>query len=435
MFASYVFYGWWDWRFLSLIIGSSLVDYLVGLKLFESKGKIKKGWLYVSLIFNLGLLGFFKYHNFFGESLQEAFNSVGVTLTFTTLEIILPVGISFYTFQTLSYTIDIYRGKLEPIQKPLPFFTFVAFFPQLVAGPIERAIHLLAQFTQKTQFNYAWVVDGSRLLLWGLVKKIIIADNLAIYVDLIFANVDTQPAWVLYEGAMLFAFQIYCDFSGYSDIARGVSRWFGIDIMINFRKPYLSKSFRDFWNRWHISLSTWFRDYLYIPLGGNRAGKLMQVKNLSVTFILSGLWHGANWTFVCWGILHVLYYIPEMLLRKKHLQMIRINDNLKRLVVFNLVLLSWIYFRSPDIAFANKYIISMVSGIILHPGSIIFFKMYWVLFLVIFLIIIEIFIGEKEHPYDINNSLLRWVMYVISVIAIFWYQSYHITKPFIYFQF
>ena len=434
--ASYFFYGFWDWRFLGLIIASSSVDYIIGIRLGEVKISQKKALVLLSIIFNLGLLGFFKYHNFFIDSMKKLLQSFGYSLEYSTLEIILPVGISFYTFQTLSYTLDIYRGRIKPTKDIISFFAFVSFFPQLVAGPIERASHLLPQFYRTHVFNYAWAVEGSRLILWGLFKKVIIADNLAYRVDYAFDNYETKAAWVLYETLVFFAFQIYCDFSGYSDIARGVARWFGFDIMRNFNRPYNATSFRDFWSRWHISLSTWFRDYVYIPLGGSKNGSVSHLVNLTITFLLSGLWHGANWTYMFWGLLHSAFYIPETLLRKFKPNLAKFGPVwVKKVLIFHMVLLAWAYFRAPSISHANGFLLYMIEGIVLHPGSILFFKWYYEVGLVIGLLVLEYSMGEKEHPFDIKNKLMRWSLYIISILLILIFQSYHHSKSFIYFQF
>jgi len=313
--ASYVFYGWWDWRFLSLIAFSTAVDYAVGLQIAKANAaelapdapedacspKAKR-WLFVSLAVNLGLLGYFKYANFFIESWVDAWAAAGVTMHASTLQIILPVGISFYTFQTLSYSIDIYRRRLEPSKDFIAFAAFVSFFPQLVAGPIERASALLPQITKRRHFDYDLAVSGMRLILWGMFKKVVVADTCAIYVNDIFANYEQYSGPTLVLGAIYFAFQIYGDFSGYSDIAIGTARLFGIRLMTNFRTPYFSRDIAEFWRRWHISLSTWFRDYLYIPLGGSRVGKWKAVRNTFIIFLVSGFWHGANWTFVAWEL-------------------------------------------------------------------------------------------------------------------------------------
>jgi len=303
--ASYVFYGWWDWRFLSLILFSTIVDYSVGLGLSKQEDKKKRQvLLWISILVNLGFLGFFKYYNFFLDNFVTAFNFLGYHIDPQGLSIILPVGISFYTFQTLSYTIDVYKKKLEPTKDFIAFSAFVSFFPQLVAGPIERATHLLPQFYKKRKFKYSKAVDGLRQILWGLFKKIVIADNAAEIANQIFNNSADYNGSTLVLGAIFFTFQIYGDFSGYSDIAIGTSRLFGFDLMRNFAFPYFSRDIAEFWRRWHISLSTWLRDYLYISMGGNRRGKLRTYQNLIVTMLLGGLWHGASWNFVIWGGYH-----------------------------------------------------------------------------------------------------------------------------------
>ena len=312
--ASYVFYGWWDWRFLALIAFSTLIDYTIGIKLLKQENPTKrKLLLWTSILVNLGFLGFFKYYNFFLDNFITAFSFFGQNIQAYSLNIILPVGISFYTFQTLSYSIDIYRRKLEPTKDFLAFSAFVCFFPQLVAGPIERATHLLPQFYNKRQFDYAKAVDGLRQIIWGLFKKIVIADNCAQFANEIFNNSVDHNGSTLVLGALFFTFQIYGDFSGYSDIAIGTSRLFGFDLMQNFNFPYFSRDIAEFWRRWHISLSTWFRDYLYIPLGGSRGGTWMKVRNTFIIFIVSGFWHGANWTFIIWGALNAIYFLPLLL--------------------------------------------------------------------------------------------------------------------------
>ncbi len=297
--ASYVFYAWWDWRFLILIVFSTIVDYSVGRKLKNAENQIKrKILLWTSISINLGFLCYFKYYNFFLDNFISAFTLLGVRLESSSLNIILPVGISFYTFQTLSYTIDVDKRKLDPTKDFVAFSAFVCFFPQLVAGPIERATNLLPQFFQRRSFNYSNSVDGLRQLLWGLFKKMVIADSCAEYVNIIYGAEDLYPGSSLLLGSALFSVQIYCDFSGYSDIAIGSARLLGFDLMKNFAFPYFSRDIPEFWRRWHISLSTWFRDYVYIPLGGSRVGQFKQFRNIFVIFLLSGLWHGANWTFV-----------------------------------------------------------------------------------------------------------------------------------------
>lgn len=299
LFSSYVFYGWWDYRFLSLIFLSTVVDYKIGLEIpKQNSEKNRKLLLWVSVLFNLSVLGFFKYYNFFVDSWISLLSTVGYDVkSVWTLNIILPVGISFYTFQTMSYTIDIYKKSLDPTKDFISFASFVSFFPQLVAGPIERASNLLPQILKKRDFKYEQKVQGLRLILFGMFKKVVIADSLAPLVDDIFSNYQDFGGGTLWLGAIYFSFQIYCDFSGYSDIAVGTSKLFGFELMSNFKFPYLSRNIGEFWRRWHISLSTWFRDYLYIPLGGRLEGKLKSFRNILLVFLVSGFWHGANWTF------------------------------------------------------------------------------------------------------------------------------------------
>lgn len=307
--VSYIFYGWWDWRFLFLIFFSSAQDYFLARMLINEENQRKRKWiLATSIITNLGILGFFKYYNFFIENFITAFTLFGVQPNIHTMQILLPVGISFYTFQTLSYTIDVYNRKLEATKDFVAFSAFVSFFPQLVAGPIERATNLLPQFYKKRQFNYDLAKDGMRQILWGLFKKMVIADNCAHYANMIFNDYESHTGTTLIFGAVLFAFQIYGDFSGYSDIAIGTSKLFGFNLMRNFAYPYFSRDIAEFWRRWHISLSTWFKDYLYIPLGGSRGGNFSRAKNTFIIFIVSGFWHGANWTFIIWGLSTLYLY-------------------------------------------------------------------------------------------------------------------------------
>ena len=313
--ASYIFYGSWDWKCLALIFATSLVSYLCGIALgrHDVKERLRPWISGFNILFNLAILAVFKYYNFFGESFTALLNSVGMNAGWVTTDIVLPVGISFYTFQALGYTIDVYRRKIEPTRDFVAFMAFISFFPQLVAGPIERAYNLLPQFLTPRSFNYANAVDGMRLILLGLVKKMLVADNCAGAVDTIFDNWQQLDGGTLLYGAVLFAFQIYGDFSGYSDIARGSGKLLGIELMQNFRYPYFSRDIAEFWRRWHISLNTWFRDYVYIPLGGSRCGKVKIIRNTFVIFLLSGLWHGADWTFICWGAYNALLFIPLLL--------------------------------------------------------------------------------------------------------------------------
>ncbi|HUR64828.1 MAG TPA: MBOAT family O-acyltransferase [Chitinophagaceae bacterium] len=442
--ASYVFYGWWDWRFLSLLLFSSLVDYFVGLGLQkEQRPQQRKILLVLSIICNLGLLGFFKYYNFFVDSFAEAFSFFGMPIQTNSLNIILPVGISFYTFQSLSYGIDVYRRKLEPTHDVISFLAFVSFFPQLVAGPIERATHLLPQFYTKRHFDYARAVDGMRQILWGLFKKMVIADNCAQFVDTIFNGSATFSGSTLLLGAFLFALQIYGDFSGYSDIAIGTSRLFGFDLQRNFAFPYFSRDIAEFWRRWHISLSTWFRDYLYVPLGGSRGSKARVVKNTFITFLLSGFWHGANWKFIAWGALHAIYFLPLLLLNKNrsHLGNVapgRIFPTAKEftgiLITFLLTVLAWIFFRANDINHAGNIFSGIFSSSLFTIPEVLPRKL---LLLITFALIVE-WLG-RENLYAIERSGLKWPRYArrgfyYFLLLLIFFEGGR-EQPFIYFQF
>tara|TARA_B110000503_G_scaffold142338_1_gene238807 strand:- start:13194 stop:14648 length:1455 start_codon:yes stop_codon:yes gene_type:complete len=448
--ASYVFYGWWDWRFLSLIIFSSVVDYLIGQKLrTEEKQSKRKVLLWTSILVNLGFLGFFKYYNFFLDNFVTAFSFFGHQINPQGLNIILPVGISFYTFQTLSYTIDVFKGKLEPTKDFVAFSAFVSFFPQLVAGPIERATNLLPQFYKKRKFDYHQAVDGLRQILWGLFKKVVIADNCATYANQIFNNSDDYNGSTLVLGAIFFTFQIYGDFSGYSDIAIGTSRLFGFDLKKNFAFPYFSRDIAEFWRRWHISLSTWFRDYLYIPLGGSRVGTWMKVRNTFIIFIVSGFWHGANWTFVVWGALNAIYFLPLLLLKKNRVNtdtiaqgkyLPTIKEFLKMGSTFSLTVLAWVFFRAENIGHAWRYLSEIFShsffnlpyyeGIGLAISTII----------ITFIFVVIEWIG-RENEYAIEkfglkrSRLFRYLFYVIIIFAIYLFGNFSVDLEFIYFQF
>ena len=427
--ASYLFYGWWDWRFLSLIFISSLTDYLAGIYLERSENKRNKKLILISsLVLNLGILGFFKYFNFFVDSLVELFAAGGLEMNHSTLYIILPIGISFYTFQSLSYTIDIYRGKLKATHDIVSFFAFVSFFPQLVSGPIER----------------------------GLFKKIAIADVCAVQADYVFANYEFLSAGILLIGALCFTIQIYCDFSGYSDIAIGVARLFGFNLLQNFRFPYFSRDIAEFWRRWHISLSTWFRDYVYIPLGGNSGGKITRVGTILFTFTLSGFWHGANWTFVVWGLLHGLYYLPGMLLNrhKKYAQIIAhdslfpgFRESVHVLITFFLVLIGLVIFRSDSITAAYEFLMKMITVPVLGLPDLsvlnVIGKPAWMGMLgIVVLIVIEWIQRREEHGLVLNNVRrpVRWGIYYILGLCILYCFTvdllyFSASRPFIYFQF
>lgn len=434
--ASYVFYGWWDYRFLSLIALSTIVDYFVGFRIYESKNKrIGKKWLWVSILFNIGLLGFFKYYNFFIDSWIDLFSSFGyITENTWTLKVILPVGISFYTFQTLSYSIDIYKGKLKPTQNFIAFAAFVSFFPQLVAGPIERASNLLPQFLGKRKFTYQTFSYGIKLMIWGFFLKLVVADRAAIYVNAVYNNIENHEGLSFIAATVLFAFQIYGDFAGYSLIAIGTAKLFGFSLMTNFNRPYFSASVSEFWTRWHISLSTWFRDYLYIPLGGNRVVKSRWFFNLFVTFLISGLWHGANWTFVVWGALNGIYLIIEILLFKK-----RRKGVLNVFLTFCLINFAWIFFRANSIEnalYIIKIIFTSPGKLYIGSGDDIAASMYATLAIAV-LLFVEI---KKEYFNTILSisknkfELVRLVGYAAIVFMILYFGVFG-EGQFIYFQF
>ena len=443
--ASYVFYGWWDYRFLSLILFSTLVDFAIGRALSTQEDPSKrKALLWTSILVNLGFLGFFKYYNFFLDNFVSAFSFFGQEINANSLNIILPVGISFYTFQTLSYSIDVYKRKLEPTKDIFAFAAFVSFFPQLVAGPIERATNLLPQFYKKRNFDYSKAVDGLRQILWGLFKKVVIADNCAQYANIIFNNSEDYSGSTLVMGALFFTFQIYGDFSGYSDIAIGTSRLFGFNLKQNFAFPYFSRDIAEFWRKWHISLSTWFRDYLYIPLGGSRGSLSKKVRNVFIIFLVSGFWHGANWTFIIWGALNALYFLPILLTNnnRNHLDVVAKGsylpspkEALQMLLTFGLTVFAWIFFRAMNLEHALSYIGSMFSSTLFSMPKVLPAK---VLVLLVFFMIIE-WLG-REGQYGISNLGLkwkrpfRWAFYALIICMIGLFMQTKET-PFIYFQF
>ena len=448
LIASYTFYAFWDWRFLSLITISSTIDYSVGRFLKNTKKTSKrKRLLYTSIFVNLGLLGFFKYYNFFIDSFSQTFTFFGNHINPERLDIILPIGISFYTFQTLSYTIDVYNNKINATKDWLSFFCFVSFFPQLVAGPIERASNLLPQFYSKRVFNKHSAVDGLRQILWGLFKKVVVADNCAFYVNQIFNDSPYYSGSTLFLGAVLFAFQIYGDFSGYSDIAIGTARLFGFDFKQNFAFPYFSRDIAEFWRRWHISLSTWFRDYLYIPLGGSKVVVIKKIRNIFIIFIVSGFWHGANYTFIIWVALNALYFLPLLLLNKnrKHLNVVangKLLPSIKELIAilttFTATVLAWVFFRAESVTEAIKYIYNIFSAsFFTRPAFFDEEKMLLTLGFILMLLIIE-WIG-RSAKHALEKFALNWPMpmrfsfYYCLAVIIFLFGAK--GQEFIYFQF
>ncbi|WP_282039402.1 MBOAT family O-acyltransferase [Saccharicrinis aurantiacus] len=442
LLASYLFYGWWDWRFLSLIAFSTLVDYVAGLQIHKSeKHKHRRAWLQVSLLVNLGFLGFFKYYNFFADNLVEAFTFFGSPLNVDSLNIILPVGISFYTFQTLSYSIDIYRKKLEPTIDFIAFASYVSFFPQLVAGPIERAVHLLPQFRIERHISPKLLQTSLNFILIGIFKKVVVADRLAPYVDHVFTSY-TDTLWLtIIIGIFFFAIQIYCDFSGYSDIAIGVARLFGFDLMLNFHSPYFANSFTSFWKRWHISLSTWFKDYLYIPLGGNRVSTIRHKTNLFITFLVSGLWHGANWTFIIWGATHGFMLVLENSITEtnlsKKIKQNRLYSKLAIIPIFLMVCLTWVFFRAPNLCVATDILQRVFSpSLILNIPQLCAYLGPLNLALSLLVIGILFILDLKYPPIKIALSNVRYQnILTIALLLLIIFLGKNNEVAFIYFQF
>ena len=443
--ASYLFYGWWDWRFLLLIALTSFCSWGSGLLIVKAETKKKAMvWMWANIVLNIGILAMFKYYDFFVTEFAQLFN---ISTDGLLLKVILPVGISFYTFQALSYSIDVYRGKMEPTKDIIAFFAFISFFPQLVAGPIERATNLLPQFQKKREFDYDTAVDGLRQILWGLFKKIVVADNCAVYVDQVFSTYTEQSGSTLLLAAIFFTFQIYGDFSGYSDIAIGTAKLFGIRLMRNFNVPYFSRDIAEFWRRWHISLTTWFRDYVYIPLGGSRVSKAKIIRNTFVIFLVSGFWHGANWTFIAWGAYHALLFLPLILLGKnrKYTNTVaegRILPTLKEtgqmILTFFLAVIGWIIFRAESIGQAWEYVCGVFCKSLLSKPELFSDKMVLVVIPLSVMLLVEWFQRGKGHGFDFGNSprykVVRWCIYLSTALLIIALQQQKVS-PFIYFQF
>jgi alginate O-acetyltransferase complex protein AlgI len=448
LLSSYFFYACWDWRFLFLLIFSTVLDYYTGIKMSDSKNQNSKNfWFWLSISVNLGFLGVFKYYNFFAASFASAIANFGMQVNPWTLKVILPVGISFYTFHGLSYVIDIYKDRIKAEKNFIDYSVFVSFFPLLVAGPIERATHLLPQIQKKRVFNFENVVDGLKQILWGLFKKVVIADNCAKFANIIFDNYTDYSGSTLALGAVFFAFQIYGDFSGYSDIALGTARLFGIDLLRNFAFPYFSRDIAEFWRRWHISLSTWFRDYLYIPLGGSKGGMWMKVRNTFIIFLVSGFWHGANWTFIVWGLLNALYIMPSIIFKtnRTNLDMVAqgkifptLKEFLSILFTFSLTVLAWIFFRSTTIDQALGYISRLFSKTFFSIPVFEIDKFSMPIFILVILFVIFEWLGREQQYaiaklFSTKSRLYRWAFYYLIIILIFIFAGSN--QQFIYFQF
>lgn len=446
LFVSYIFYGWWDWRFVFLLLLSTCIDYSFGLIIYKTNRK--KLFLWLSIINNLGILAFFKYYNFFADSAMVLFNNLGFQVHPYILTIALPVGISFYTFHGMSYVIDIYRGNTVPTKNFVNYSAFVCFFPLLVAGPIERATHLLPQIEKKRVFKYETALDGLRQMLWGFFKKMVIADNCAIYVNQIFDHYTTASSSTLILGGIYFAFQIYCDFSGYSDIALGCARLFGFELLRNFAYPYFSRDIAEFWRRWHMSLTTWFRDYLYIPLGGSRGSKYTIVRNTFIIFIVSGFWHGANWTFLAWGFLNALYFLPLVLggNNRKNLNTVaegrmlpNVTEFFQMISTFAITVFAWIFFRATSLAQAVDYIKKIFSSSLFSVPTNTGMEILLPVLIVIFLVA-EWLNRTRNHTLQdlpkfsfFKYRYVRWSCYCILMWLIIWVGAQQ--QSFIYFQF
>jgi alginate O-acetyltransferase complex protein AlgI len=445
--SSYFFYACWDWRFLFLLVFSTLIDYSTGIKIHEASDiRARKIWLWISIGINLGFLGIFKYYNFFADSFSEALLLLGLKVNPGSINVILPVGISFYTFHGLSYVFDIYNKKIIPERNFISYSVFVSFFPLLVAGPIERATHLLPQIIKDRRFDYQKAVDGLRQILWGLFKKIVIADNCAEYANTIFSSPGDYSGSTLLLGAFFFSIQIYCDFSGYSDIALGTARLFGLELLRNFAFPYFSRDIAEFWRRWHISLSSWFRDYLYIPLGGSRGGTWKTIRNTLIIFVVSGFWHGANWTFIIWGLLNALFILPYVIFHTNRNNIITVaqgkifpspREFFSIMATFMLTTLAWIFFRSVNVTQALNILSEIFSGSLFVFPAFTGGRKVEIMLLITIFIAVE-WIG-REHQFALEklglgwNKFLRWSMYYSIVIAIIYFAG--IEKQFIYFQF
>ena len=444
LLSSYFFYACWDWRFAFLLLFSTLLGYFAGIQISEASSREKKRfWLWLTIVVNLGFLAVFKYYNFFAASFADGLSLLGFEANLGSLQVILPIGISFYTFHGLSYVIDLYKNRIKPEKNFIKYSVFVSFFPLLVAGPIERATHLLPQIRKRKKFNYLNSVDGLRQILWGLFKKVVIADNCAEYANTIFNNSAEYSGSTLVLGALFFTFQIYCDFSGYSYIALGTARLFGIELLRNFAFPYFSRDIAEFWRRWHISLSSWFKDYLYIPLGGSKGGMWMKIRNTFIIFLVSGFWHGANWTFIVWGLLNALYIMPSIIFNthRNNLGIVAkgrvlptIKEVLQIAVTFTLTVFAWIFFRAENVTHAFHYISTIFSGSLFTSPEIARLDMI----ILVFLFLLLEWAGREENyaiaKFFIGSSRVsRWSFYLALCLVITLFQGKQ--QEFIYFQF
>ena len=441
--ASYYFYSCWDWRFLFLLVFSTLLDYFSAIQIENSKDNVQqKMWLWLCVSINLGFLGIFKYYNFFASSFAEMLSGMGFKTNPLLLDLILPVGISFYTFHGLSYIIDIYYKRIQSERNFIDYSLFVSYFPLLVAGPIERATHLLPQVKVKRTFDFEKAKEGVYQIVWGLVKKVVIADSCAVYANEIFNHYPSMNSYSLILGAVYFAFQIYGDFSGYSDIALGTSKLFGIDLLRNFNYPYFSRDIAEFWRKWHISLSSWFRDYLYIPLGGNNGGLWFKIRNTFIIFLVSGFWHGANMTYVAWGFINAMYFLPLLILNKNRKNVddfkLGINfDSLKTIVniiiTFGITCLAWIFFRAKTVTDAWLYIERMFTNQHFEKQYFTISRYnYELLALVLVFVIVEWNNRQKVQPISGRYSWVKLGLCIAAIVALGVFSDY---KEFIYFQF
>lgn len=447
LLVSYCFYGWWSWKFLGLLVLSTLLDYYYGFGVASVNRRKAKLFLWLSILNNLGILFIFKYCNFFIEQFQFSCSVIGIEVNPLVLNIILPIGISFYTFHGMSYVFDIYRGVQKPVKNVIDYGVFVSFFPLLVAGPIERANHLLPQVQKERTFDYQQARDGCRLILWGMFKKVVIADSLALIVNYIFENYENQDAIVLILGAVAFSFQIYGDFSGYSDIALGTAKLLGFELLSNFKFPYFSRDIAEFWRRWHISLSSWFRDYLYIPIGGSKGGKIRSILNICIVFLVSGFWHGASWNFIVWGCIHAAGFLPLFIIssNRKHINEVvafnkkapSIKEVGQMIATFMFVTFAWIFFRAKSLPIAMDYIRRIIKNGMENPNQFLHLpSMGNLTFVFIFpLIGIDWWLRNNERQLRMPESIfIRYFIYSVFIIVTYLFLGETETS-FIYFQF